>query len=531
MTDANQPRGTSLASTTTLQTCVLALMRIAIGWHFLYEGIVKLLDADWTAAGYLEASTGPMAGAFQWIASDPTVLGVVNQLNIWGLILIGGCLMLGLFSRLAALGGIGLLAMYYASNPPLFDETAAAGLEGHYLLVNKNLVELLALGVVLFLPAGQWGLDGLLFGWRKKKPRATDDNAGAEEPALEPAGLSRRQLVATMAGVPFVGGLVLATLKRHGWQSHEEEILAEATKKKVDAHSGASLKIDFSTELKDLKAKLPQAQIGDLKLSRMLLGGNLMGGWAHARDLLYTSKLVKAYHHREKVFETFALAESCGVNTILTNPVLCDVISDYWRSTGGKIQFISDCGGSDMFEATKRSIDVGASACYLHGGMSDTMVARGEFDKIEKLLELIRKNGLPAGIGGHKLETVKGCVDKGILPDFWMKTLHHGKYWSAFGGEEQKGFEHDHFWCWRPDEVVDYMKELKQPWIAFKILAAGAIHPRDGFRYAFEGGADFICVGMYDFQVVEDVNIALDVLAADLKRKRDWIAPSVEEIA
>ena len=528
MTDASQPRGTSPATTTTLQTCGLALMRIAIGWHFLYEGIVKLLDADWTAAGYLEASTGPMAGAFQWIASEPTVLGVVNQLNIWGLILIGGCLMLGLFSRLAALGGIGLLALYYASNPPLFDQTAAAGLEGHYLLVNKNLVELLALGVVLFLPAGRLGLDGLLFGRRKKKPRETAD---AEEPALEPSGLSRRQLVATLAGVPFVGGFVLAAMKRHGWQSHEEEILAAAAKTKVDGYSGASLKIDFSTKLKDLKAKLPQAQIGDLKLSRMLLGGNLMGGWAHARDLLYASKLVKAYHHREKVFETFALAESCGVNTILTNPALCDVISDYWRSTGGKIQFISDCGGSSLVEGAKKSIDIGASACYLHGGVADQLVAAGKFDAITEALEFIRGNGLPAGIGGHKLQTVKGCVDKGILPDFWMKTLHHGKYWSSFGGEENPGFEHDNFFCWKPDEVIDYMKQVTQPWIAFKILAAGAIHPRDGFRYAFEGGADFICVGMYDFQVVEDVNIALDVLAADLKRQRDWIAPSVEETA
>ena len=61
-------------------------------------------------------------------------------------------------------------------------------------------------------------------------------------------------------------------------------------------------------------------------------------------------------------------------------------------------------------------------------------------------------------------------------------------------------------------------------WIAFKILAAGAIRPRDGMRYAFSGGADFVCVGMYDFQVVEDANIALDVLAGNLDRRRPWYA-------
>ncbi|MCL5097304.1 MAG: hypothetical protein M1608_07220 [Candidatus Omnitrophica bacterium] len=105
-----------------------------------------------------------------------------------------------------------------------------------------------------------------------------------------------------------------------------------------------------------------------------------------------------------------------------------------------------------------------------------------------------------------------------------MKTPHRGDYWSAFGGEQQDDFAHDHFWCWKPDEVIAYMKEITEPWIAYKVLAAGAITPEVGFRYAFENGADFICVGMYDFQVVQDINIGLDVLRSDLKRQRPWMA-------
>jgi hypothetical protein len=68
------------------------------------------------------------------------------------------------------------------------------------------------------------------------------------------------------------------------------------------------------------------------------------------------------------------------------------------------------------------------------------------------------------------------------------------------------------------------MGQLEEPWIGFKILAAGAIPPREGFRYALQSGADFLCVGMYDFQIVDDVNIALEELNGDLKRTRPWRA-------
>jgi len=332
----------------------------------------------------------------------------------------------------------------------------------------------------------------------------------------------RRELLTGLAGTPLVGGLLMATLKLCGWESHEERVLGAeleaAEGEKVDAVTRPSKTFQWA-RLKDLKGKVPAGQIGDLKLSRMILGGNLMGGWAHARDLIYVSKLVKAYHHRHKIFETFRLAEACGINTILANPVLCETINDYWKNGGGEIQFISDCGGnsSELLGLTQKSIDSGAAACYVQGGIADSLVANGQFDLIAKALELVRKNGLPAGIGGHKLATVKACVEKGFEPDFWMKTLHHGNYWSARHPQQN-----DNIWCEEPEETIAFMNDLPQPWIAFKVLGAGAIHPKNGFKYAFQGGADFVCVGMYDFQVVEDTNILLDVLASKFPRRRAW---------
>ncbi len=497
----------------------LVLLRILIGWHFLYEGWAKLMQPGWTSAAYLKSSTGPFAGLFHWLGSHDALVSVIDPLNIWGLVLAGLALMLGVLVRPAAVAAMALLALYYFAYPPLFAVTNGVS-EGHYLIVNKNLVELFALAVIVAYPTAGFGLCALFA--RRTAPAASEGQAAQQkqdEPAPDYLGpLSRRRVLASLTGVPFLGAFVLATLKKHGWKSFEElQLRARAADQDTFISSATVKTFQFHT-VSELKGTLPHGRIGNLSLSRMILGGNLIGGWAHARDLIYVSKLIRAYHNRDKVFETLALAESCGINAILTNPLLCEVINDYWRN-GGKIRFISDCGGQDVLQMIQRSIDHGACACYVQGGIGDRLVEEGKLDLIAQGLELIRRNGLPAGIGGHKLETIRACVEYGLRPDFWMKTLHRTNYWSAALQPQ-----HDNIWCENPEETIAYMNDREEPWIAFKILAAGAIHPKDAFRFAFESGADFICVGMYDFQIVEDVNLALDALSGTLVRQRQWRA-------
>jgi thiosulfate dehydrogenase [quinone] large subunit len=140
----------------------LVILRVAIGWHFLYEGIVKILSPGWSALAYLTDSAGPLAGFFNWIASNDGVLNSVNFLNQWGLFLIGLGLILGIFTRLSAYAGMLLLAMYYLSHPPFLGLDYAFPMEGSYLVVDKNLIEIIALGVIASFPTGKLiGLDRL----------------------------------------------------------------------------------------------------------------------------------------------------------------------------------------------------------------------------------------------------------------------------------------------------------------------------------------------------------------------------------
>ena len=149
---------------TTCQSTWLVLLRLAIGWHFLYEGLVKIFNPDWTPFGFLMDSKGMFAFIFHWMASTPKVLAAVDLLNEWGLTLIGLGLILGIFTRIATWAGMLLLAFYYISHPPLITLSYALPSEGSYFIVDKVLIEFIALGVLSVFPTGRiMGFDRIIF--------------------------------------------------------------------------------------------------------------------------------------------------------------------------------------------------------------------------------------------------------------------------------------------------------------------------------------------------------------------------------
>jgi thiosulfate dehydrogenase [quinone] large subunit len=148
---------------TSSEKIVLVALRLLIGWHVLYEGFAKLLIPNWTSASFLKESQWILKGFSGWIISNPGVLNAVDFLNTWGLILIGLGLMLGLFTRIAAISGAVLLLVYYLNNPPLIGLEYSVPAEGSYLVVSKTLIESMALVVLAVFPSGYFaGLDILV---------------------------------------------------------------------------------------------------------------------------------------------------------------------------------------------------------------------------------------------------------------------------------------------------------------------------------------------------------------------------------
>ena len=141
----------------------ITVLRVVVGWHFLYEGVAKLTSPTWSAAGYLKQARGPFADLFKWLAAQPNLLANADLVTEWGLTLVGLLLILGLLTRLASLGGIAFILLFYLCNPPFVGYFYSVPTEGSYLIVNKNLVELCALVVILLTGSGRFaGLDRLV---------------------------------------------------------------------------------------------------------------------------------------------------------------------------------------------------------------------------------------------------------------------------------------------------------------------------------------------------------------------------------
>ncbi len=426
---------------------LITVLRAAVGWHFLYEGLAKILQGNWSAAGYLLNSTGPLSGLYHHLASSPALLRAVDLLNMCGLTLIGAALFLGILVRPAAAAGALMLTLYYLAYPPFGSSLWKAG-EGHVFIVDKLFIEAAVLLVILFSKDIGYGLAALL---PRSKPAADS---------------GRREALKNLATLPALGLM--------GWGALRTKSLIE-----VDASSGATIQVG-AKGIGELKGELPKGRIGKHEISRLVLGGNLIGGWSHARDLLYVSALFKAYNTEKKIFETLMLAEEAGINAINIGFASNPLLAKYKEVTGSRIKVISqvhpDMEKNDYFVNIDKAVDYGVEIVQVQGNWCDWLVRDNRMEVIAAMLERIRSQGCTAGLGAHSVDSLIATSNAGILPDYYMKTMHHENYWSAHPREFRVPFEvdgpkyidhnrfHDNMFCLFPEKTVEFVNRRSRSW-------------------------------------------------------------------
>jgi hypothetical protein len=254
--------------------------------------------------------------------------------------------------------------------------------EGHVFIVDKLFIEGIALIFIAFSKDAGYGIDALRNLWVQNKRLANN-------PELQTAGSTRREALKNLATLPVLGVMGWGALnirKKHG----------------VDVMSGATIQV-HSAALNELKGELPKGKIGQHEISRLVLGGNLIGGWAHARDLIYVPSLFKAYNTEKKVYETMMLAENAGIDTINIGFPSFPLMVKYKKMTGSKIKIISQVAPNketgDLYDQINQAIDYGVDIMQIQGNWCDWLVRDQRLDDLVKMLDKIREPRIYRWIG------------------------------------------------------------------------------------------------------------------------------------
>ena len=238
-------------------------------------------------------------------------------------------------------------------------------------------------------------------------------------------------------------------------------------------------------------------RIGQLDVSRMIIGGNPFSGFSHQgpeKDLEMTR-----YYTTACIKDTLRRAEVLGINMFLgrADRHITRMLWEYWDE-GGTIQwFAQTCPEYvSINRSIAEAIGGGAAACYVHGGQMDFFLAQDRLDEIPTAIAQIRDAGLPAGIAGYNPK-VFAWAEEHLDVDFYMCA-----YYNPSHRDEHAELVHGVKECYVPEDreaMVQMIQHLSKPVIHYKVLAAGRNDPQDAFAFVAQHmrPQDAVCVGVY----------------------------------
>jgi len=253
--------------------------------------------------------------------------------------------------------------------------------------------------------------------------------------------------------------------------------------------AAAALGLPSAARAADAAPKpMPMIRIGPLDVSRLILGSNQYGGWAHRPG--EAGKEMLAWYTDERILAELDEAAALGINCVSIPP------SDRWhrlwkthKEKGGKMAFwiaqpavSSDKMPGDIEAAVKN----GARAVYIQGHCTEKEFEGGTFDVVKGWLELIAKLGAAAGLGAHRPDIHLEAQKRGYPCDFYFQCMYNVSHGDNFLKED-------------PAKAVEAIHRLEKPVIAYKILGASRLTPKEGFEFALKSirPKDGVCVGVW----------------------------------
>jgi len=229
---------------------------------------------------------------------------------------------------------------------------------------------------------------------------------------------------------------------------------------------------------------MPKIQLGKLEVSRLILGSNPFFGFAHGNPYASPEDM-KAYYTRERIMAVLDAAAAQWITAVWT-PCYDEWVTLWkeYRDKGGKLR--TWIGQPDRMPIEKEiltAVKNGAKAVCIQGMRIDDQVNAGQWETIRGWLELIRSHGLPAGMATHGVKTHLVAEEKGLPADFYHQTMYRPDDYV------RPGF----------DESLATIEKLEKPVVAYKVLGAGRILPKDALPEVLRRlrRKDGICIGMF----------------------------------
>jgi len=259
-------------------------------------------------------------------------------------------------------------------------------------------------------------------------------------------------------------------------------------------------------------------RLGSVEASRFVLGGNPFSGFSHQGP--EANARMQHYYTAARVKETLRAAEAAGITAFLgrTDRHIARILMEYWDE-GGRLAWIAQtCPG---VAPTEQCVDLalgnGAKAIFIHGGVMDHCLARGDMADPLAGIEKIRAAGLPVGVAGHDPAVFRWAEREGLDLDFYMCSYYN----SAHRDKSAEKLSNQPEWFLEEDRhaMAATIRDLPRPVIHYKVLAAGRNDPADALAFTARTmrPTDAVCVGIYTKDnpdmVAEDVRLFEKALA------------------